>query len=454
MGIFNKFGKKGKEQEAMLQNESFVYGVEDVFSLKDSEDVLVAGIVKGTVKQGMAVYVTNIGDDENTTLLTTIVSLDMNRKQVDSASDCPVALRLQQGKRANIKPGSVVFTKDRSTGDIHTAYINAIGNSYVATKKLELSPKDTDIMSITDMVEAWRLFAWMKSKTTMEDSQEEKQVSKEKIEKLADALVDKLLGAEEIYVVFNKLTGEPHMFSRTIAEENGTYRCTPPDIRVIPKAYASVYASQYSQNDFELRKIENGEDKKGIYNFLGSTFYLNGACGIEVIGGETAINADKMVPPPDYSNMPQINIPVTNPDLVRWMLLMGQLKEMDTPDMKIIGGLYQKFFFGELLKAKLLVPMQKEGEIPKPDENGQTVLEEGLKIQFPTMQGKHDRDAVHMYTDWKRLRMVFGEEWSGMIQTVAGMIEVYDCVINATDYPAAGCYVDREMFAIAQKIEK
>ena len=452
MGIFDKFSKKGNEKETAQRDEAFVFGVEDIFPLKDSEDVLAVGMVKGTVKQGMAVYVTNIGDDENTTLLTTVISLDINRNQVDSASDCPVAIRLQQGKKANIKPGSVVFTKDRSTGDIHTAYINAIGNSYVARKQLELSPKDIEVMSVVDMAEAWRLFAWVKSKEAGEAGAD-KQALAEKIETLADALTQKILSAEEIYVVFNKLTGEPHMFSRTIAEENGLYRCTPPDIRVIPKAYAAVYAGQYSQNNFELRKIENGEDKKGIYNFLGSAFYLNGACGIEVIGGETAINAEKLVLPPDYSNVPQINIPVTNPDLVRWMLLMGQIGQMDTPEIKVIGSLYQKFFFGELSKARLLVPMKKEGDIPKPDENGETVLEEGLKIQFPTMQGKHDRDAVHMYTDWKRLRMVFWDDWSGMIQTVGGMIEVYDCVINATDYPAAGCYVDREMYGIAEKSE-
>ena len=463
MGIFDKLLKKGAtpnaepkeeskvtmEQKQSPQEESFVYGVEDVFRLKDSNDLVVVGIVKGTVKPGMAVYVSNIGDDNNVTLLTTVQGLEIQGKPVETATDCPVALRLQMGNKSNIKIGSVVFTRNRSVSDVHQAYINAIGNAYVAMRKLEFSEKVTEFMSIADMVETWRLFSWKQSQMAGTDSEAEKEASRNKIEKLAEALIAKILNAEEIYVVYNKRTGEPHMFSRTIDKKDGTYMCTPPDILVIPKAYAHMYENTYSQGDYELKKIENGEDKKGIYNFFGSTFYLNGACGIDIIGPQTAIDASKLVPPPDYSNTPKINIPVTNPGLVRWMLLMGQLGEPDSPDKETILKLYHNFFLQELSKATLLIPMKKEGEVPAPDENGQTVLKEDLKIQFPTMKGKHDRDAVRMFTDWKRLRMEYDDSWSGMLQPVSGMIDIFDCAINATKYPEAGCYINKEMYELA-----
>jgi len=45
----------------------------------------------------------------------------------------------------------------------------------------------------------------------------------------------------------------------------------------------NVIKNQYNPDVFDIVKIENGSDKKGIYNFLGSTFYLNGACGVKVI---------------------------------------------------------------------------------------------------------------------------------------------------------------------------
>ncbi len=456
MSIFDKFKKKETEPQTETKatpevptKESFVYGVEDVFRLKDSDDIVVVGFVKGTVKPGMAVYVSNIGDDDNVTLLTTVQGLEIQGKPVETATDCPVALCLQMGNKSNVKIGSVVFSRNRSVSDVHQAYINAIGNAYVAMRKLEFSEKVTEFMSIADMVEAWRLFAWKQSQMANAESEAEKEASRSKIEKLAEALIAKILNADEIHVVYNKQTGEPHMFSRTIDKKDGTYMCTPPDILVIPKAYAHMYENTYSQGDYELKKIENGEDKKGIYNFFGSTFYLNGACGIDIIGPQTAIDASKLVPPPDYSNTPQINIPVTNPGLVRWMLLMGQIGEPDSPDKETILKLYHNFFLQELSKATLLIPMKKEGEIPVPDENGQTVLKEDLKIQFPTMKGKHDRDAVRMFTDWKRLRMEYDDNWSGMLQPVSGMIEIFDCAINATKYPEAGCYIDKDMYELA-----
>ena len=465
MGIFDKLVKKNsapnEEPKAKpqalpqaKQEESFVYGVEDVFHLKDTDDLVVVGIVRGTVKPGMAVYVSNIGDDENTTLLTTVQGLEIQGKPVETATNCPVALRLEMGRKANIKIGSVVYTRSMSGKEVHDAYINAIGNAYVAMRKLELSEKEMEVMSIADMVEAWRLFSWKQSQTVNTDSDADKEVNRNKVGKLADALIAKIFDAEEIHVVYNKKTGEPHMFSRTIDQKDGTYMCTSPDILVIPKAYAHVYAGMYSQADYELKKIENGEDKKGIYNFFGSTFYLNGACGIDIIGPQTAIDASKLVPPPDYSNTPQINIPVTNPDLVRWMLLMGQMGAPDSPEKETILKLYHNFFLRELNKATLLIPMKKEGDIPTPDENGKTILNEGVKIQFPTMKGKHDRDAVRMFTDWKRLRMEYDDNWSGMLQPVSGMIDVFDCAINATKYPEAGCYIDKEMYELAMNKNK
>ena len=465
MGIFDKLVKKNsapnEEPKAKpqalpqaKQEESFVYGVEDVFHLKDTDDLVVVGIVRGTVKPGMAVYVSNIGDDENTTLLTTVQGLEIQGKPVETATNCPVALRLELGRKANIKIGSVVYTRSMSGKEVHDAYINAIGNAYVAMRKLELSEKEMEVMSIADMVEAWRLFSWKQSQTVNTDSDADKEVNRNKVGKLADALIAKIFDAEEIHVVYNKKTGEPHMFSRTIDQKDGTYMCTSPDILVIPKAYAHVYAGMYSQADYELKKIENGEDKKGIYNFFGSTFYLNGACGIDIIGPQTAIDASKLVPPPDYSNTPQINIPVTNPDLVRWMLLMGQMGAPDSPEKETILKLYHNFFLRELNKATLLIPMKKEGDIPTPDENGKTILNEGVKIQFPTMKGKHDRDAVRMFTDWKRLRMEYDDNWSGMLQPVSGMIDVFDCAINATKYPEAGCYIDKEMYELAMNKNK
>ena len=107
----------------------------------------------------------------------------------------------------------------------------------------------------------------------------------------------------------------------------------------------------------------------------------------------------------------------------------------------------------ELVKADLLIPMRKDGEFPEPDNNGKSVLKKDMSIHFPTMEGKNDRPAVYMFTDWKRLRMDYDESWEGMVQSVEGMIGVFDCAINATQYPKAGSYIGKELFEGMKQIK-
>lgn len=427
-------------------SSSFVYGVQDTFKLLNSNDLVVVGRVKGTVYPGMAVYVSNLGDDNGSILVTTVLGLEINKSPVDSATDCLVALKLEAGQKVDIKIGSIVHTRDISTKEAHDAYISALGDVYVLRKNLVLSDGEIVSMSITDCAETWRLFNWFHSKNSSNESEEEKLENRKKIEKLANALCKKILTADEIYTVFNKATGEPHMFSHTINQEDGSYMCTPPDIMIISKAYSKLYEDMYSADKYEIRKIDNGENKEGIHSFLGNTFYLNGACGVAILSEQTAIDASKLVPKPDYGDTPQINIPVTNPDLMRWMLLIGQLGNPETPDTEIIYKLYYRFMSIEITKAMFVIPMQTEGEVPTADKNGITALNQEQQLKFPIMKGKYNRDAVHMFTDWKRLHMVYGPEWNGFLQPISAMIDVFDCAINATKYPAAGCYISKDMY--------
>ena len=42
-----------------------------------------------------------------------------------------------------------------------------------------------------------------------------------------------------------------------------------------------------------------------------------------------------------------------------------------------------------------------------------------------------------MYTDWKRLRKHFGEEYKGLVVTLDELVKDYDVVINPGEYPIA-----------------
>ena len=460
MSIFKKH-KKDEENiqiQKQEQNEEItdtsnhiLMGERDVFSLKDNkDDVVVVGKLQGTVHIGDAVYLTNVGEDEEALFLTTICGIETGPSiSVKEATDCNVALILEKGRHFRIKKGSVLFSRDCLTKDVRTTYTNTLGDVFVGEKNLDISDQEYAVLSIADCAEIWRLYIWFQSKV----KKEEPNPKDEKIEKLREVLCKKLMNAESIHCVFSKLTGEPHMFSRTINQKNGSYMCMAPYILLGTKQYMDSLMTSLPKEKYEIRKIENGADRKGIYNFLGSTFYLNGACGVSVQADHMMIPDKMLVPKPDYSNMKPQNVPVTNPDLVRWLLLIGQLGKPENAEAEIVYKLYYRFMSKELTKANLLVPMQCEGEIPKGDAEGKTVLQKDTQIKIVTMNGKYDRPAVRMYTDWKRLRMVYGDEWNGLIQKVSGMIAVYDCAINVTQYVQAGCYVSKECYEEMEKME-
>ena len=59
-----------------------------------------------------------------------------------------------------------------------------------------------------------------------------------------------------------------------VIKQPDRYLTTPPDIMLIPKAYIDVIKNQYNPDVFDIVKIENGSDKKGIYNiFYGHLFH-------------------------------------------------------------------------------------------------------------------------------------------------------------------------------------
>ena len=114
----------------------------------------------------------------------------------------------------------------------------------------------------------------------------------------------------------SKITGEPAMFSETVDQKDGTYMCTPPDIWILTKPYKDVIGATFPAEKYEIREIKN-DQSNAISDFFGSIFYMNGACGVRVVNSNTSISAEKIVEKPDFSNLPEINRPVMNPDLER-----------------------------------------------------------------------------------------------------------------------------------------
>ena len=451
MGLKDLFKKQ--ETEATAQDKpTFKLGVEDVYKISDdSLDLVVTGNLEGTLKVGDFVWLTNLGDDNGTVTTSAIYAMEnAQREKVFEVTDEPVALWLEDAMPLGIKKGTVLHEEGANKEEIYKTFVNTLGNVFVGRQEGVLTQRDIETLTLADLSEIARVFLLYCHMNASQESPEEHTANVGKIEQLMVAVRDKLLQADELVTVYSKKTKEPYLFSQTQQREEGGFICSSPMIFIAPVAYEERLASRFADTEiFELRRIQKGEDGKGIENFFLETFYQNGATGVHLVTEQTSLAAEGIIAAPDYTGVAEEDIPVTNPDVMRWILLLGQLGFPQTEEQKIMHGLYYRFLCLELPKAKFLTPIKLENA----DTNAQIDLQSGEKLNVAILPGKDEKEAMVFYTDWKRLRQIYDESWSGMIQTLSQVTKAFDVVINPSENPALGCYVNDAMFEEMKKVD-
>ena len=467
MGIFDFLKKteatktteiteSNKEAEEAKGNACL--GVLDLFPMKKTNQLLIVGSLEGSLNVGDRLQFCN--PDQGMEILGSVEvkKLSSQNKDADSLTDEVLAHLVVDRIPSldKLKKGSVLFSSGVEEEQKLSSYSDALYRAFVAIQEGQLTNEDYLAASLDDSVEILRLFLWKCRQNQETESEESYQANTRKLERLAEIVKDKLLAADSVYAVYSEKTGEPYLFSTTYDRGEEGYLCTDPMIMLLtPSWYRQFKETIDSRPNSVVKLIENTEDKKGIENFLGTAFYLNGALGAIFNSKEVSISASALVQKPDYSNLPEIQVPVMNPDLVRWMLLMGQLDSPTTEDEEVIYKLYYKFFSEAMPKAKFLIPLDAASEFKDDSQEGSSfVLEKDSSFNIPVKEGKDGRNSVPVFTDWKRLRMVFDEKWNGMIEEAGGMIEVFDYAINPTEYYEAGAYVSLTAFKEMQKFSE
>ena len=467
MGIFD-FLKKTETTETTETTESnkeaeeakgnACVGVLDLFPMKETNQLLIVGSLEGTLKVGDQLQFCNPDQGMKALGIVEVKKLSSQNKDVDSLTDEVLAHLVvdMDSSLTKLKKGSVLFSSGVYEEQKLSSYSDALYRAFVAIQEGQLTNEDYLAASLDDSVEILRLFLWKCRQNQDNESEESYQSNTRKLERLAEIVKDKLLVADSVYAVYSEKTGEPYLFSTTYDRGEEGYLCTDPMIMLLtPSWYRQFKETIDSRPNSVVKLIENTEDKKGIENFLGTAFYLNGALGAIFNSKEVSISASALVQKPDYSNLPEIQVPVMNPDLVRWMLLMGQLDSPTTEDEEVIYKLYYKFFSEAMPKAKFLIPLDAASEFKDDGQEANSfVLEKDSSFNIPVKEGKDGRNSVPVFTDWKRLRMVFDEKWNGMIEEAGGMIEVFDYAINPTEYYEAGAYVSLTAFKEMQKFSE
>lgn len=338
---------------------------------------------------------------------------------------------------------------DFKTPDERNEFTQKIGDNYVSIRQLDLTDDELQKLSVTDGEEMIRLEQWAMRNLFRTSPELEKKIH-ERMDKIYKVLSEKIFKLDEIHVVYSKTTGCPYLFTGTYKDGENLITL-PPNIRIYTKANADLTADTIEEgSDFELRKISNGPDGNGIHNFLGETFYMDGACGIEIGSHLCQIDKSMLVAPPDFSNVPEVSRPVMNPDVMRWSLLIAQTGRPSNEEEELNFKCFYNHLNQALKTAKFIIPMKGGEGFPDHTNTAESIkLEKGSNFGLLTMPGKKEKDAIYMYSDWKRLWENLGKDqgWSGMIQAIDGIISVFDCAINPDkNYPKRGFYIDQEMF--------
>ena len=465
MEIFDFFKKTKETEETEVTKEieeieeiksEICLGVLDLFPMKESNQLLIVGSLEGSLKRGDCLQFCN--PDQGMASLGTLVvkKLSSQQKDRDFLTDEPLAHLVvdMDSSLTKLKKGSVLYSSGVDEESRLSAYKDNIYRAFVAIQKGQLTNEDYLAASLEDSVEIMRLFLWKCRQEQETESEESYQINARKLERLAEIVRDKLLEADSIYAVYSEKTGEPYLFSTTYDRGEDGYLCTDPMIMLFtPRWYHQFKETIDSRPNSSVKLIENTADKKGIENFLGTAFYLNGALGVIFNTKEVSISCSVLVQKPDFSGAPETQVPLMNPELVRWMLLMGQMDKPSKEDEKLIYSLYYKFFSIALPKAKFLLPLDATSGFPKKDQEIHSfVLEKDSNFNIPCRDGENGRNSVPVFTDWKRFRMVFDEKWNGMVEKAGTMIEVFDYAINPTEYLEAGAYVSKESFDEMKKL--
>ncbi|KXT79025.1 SseB family protein [Streptococcus sp. DD13] len=344
------------------------------------------------------------------------------------------------------KPSKEAVSRPDQGIEAYDDYLNQIGEYYVAFKELDLSEEDFKEARVTDLAEAWRLFIWfLKERVGMDQLTEEQlAIANQRIRRLAEVLTQKILELDHLYCLYHRNTDEPALFSQLTVLEDGRRSSSEPMIRIFTDRDLEVAAS-YPEDQFSIVKIDRA-DGQGILNFLHHAFYIDGAMGIELGSDAVSIASSKLLEEPDFSHLPEVQRPIHNPSIMRWLLLMAQLGDVrEHPESQGDYAHYHYLMRQNLAEARFLVPSQVDGL--SYDEEGNAVLSQGSSLALVTMDGRGKRKAIQMFTDWNQFRKRYDLDYDGWMMTIAEIIDHYDVTINPNpDFPYLGIYLDQEAF--------
>ena len=433
MGLFDfLFGKKEETELSCILGVGDVIGVDD-----NATDLIIEGFVEGTLKVGDEMIVTKMSCLSETPVKTVITSIYVNEEEVQEASEKVVKVTVKDGDKLGIYKGTVLHSENVTDTQVYLTYRFAMDIAFVRQQDGILTEEDREKLAASDISEIWSLY-W---KAHLEDFKRVKEIELKVDQRRRDffnLIREKLFLLDDLYVIYSTITNEPHLFATASLDGNKGMTVSHSWVYLIPSSYMHYRKEIYKKDErYDFKRIENGPEKEGIRNFLRDLFIYDGVESILYFTEDTVIFAKELMDLLNYEGVDEAEIPVTNPNLMKFLHLSSQLDGIEDKEQKNIGKAYFYLFARFTKTAKFIAPMRLHGYDQLLEDNPQTDTEPNIPFNLAIQQGKTKEKAVQVYTDWKRLRKHFGEEYKGLVVTVDELIKDYDVVINPGEYPIA-----------------
>lgn len=243
-------------------------------------------------------------------------------------------------------------------------------------------------------------------------------------------LLEKIKNSEELYIAYDKHTTYPFLDAND-------------RVWIFSKQEYAANAEDYFLQQLlmlEMRKIV----KEDIMKTLAELHTL-GISKILVDNGQYTVELDRddLLPPPDWSGTPEINIPVTNPPLQQALIRFFQTLYAKNNDenRKQLLHMLEDQMLNQVIQARYLVPMQlKEEEPSVPNEQGLVTIKKGATIHFGVLSAEDGTSWLPAFTDWSEFEKAYDKTvWSSNIATYDDLVALSEnmngIVINCHGLP-------------------
>lgn len=265
-------------------------------------------------------------------------------------------------------------------------------------------------LSIQDLCVLLNYANWMLESGQNIDSLEKMDSIKDKNIQIYGKLVAKIRQAPVLYTVIDKATG--FSFITNVNDSIWIFS---------QKEYAEACVEHYKEEhrNFSVQEIEN--DK--LMRYLGSAFFIYGANGIFVDNGQLGfyLRARDLVVQPDWSNLPEEEVPVENPDFMKAHLKFVQeiSWKVDYPERQKVLEELEKELVEEMCKARFLIPVLKNAD--------EGTSGESIVTRIATLINGEGKKGMPVFTDWIHFKMIYSEqEYTAGIMNFETLVDVFE----------------------------